>query len=301
MAKSAALPTPVSPFRGATVVVVGASRGLGRQYARDLGRFGANVVMTGRSEEIHAAAAAIRKDGDQAIAVQCDSRDAQPFIDAALAEFGAIDGLIVNAGIVRDRSFAKLDLAEWNEVIDSHLGGSFACAKAVWGHMAARRKGAIVLTTSGAGLHGAFGQANYAAAKAGIIGLAKTLAIEGARLGIRVNAVAPMALTDMTANVFSEALKQGLPPAVVSPFVLSLLDDRSTLTGAVVECGGGWGALLRWQRAQGLVIERPCDPIDITRMQASMANFDIAFDLPASTADSLGAAMHEPRSLTTLR
>ena len=300
MAKSAAFPPPVSHFCAATVVVVGASRGLGRQYARDLGRLGANVVLTGQNEDIHTAAAAIRNDGGQAIAVQCDSRDAQPFVNAALAEFGGIDGLIVNAGIVRDRSFAKMELAEWNEVIDIHLGGSFACAKAVWGHMAAQRKGAIVFTTSSAGLHGAFGQANYAAAKAGIIGLAKTLAIEGARLGIRVNAVAPMALTAMTADLFPERLQQGLPPEAVSPFVLSLLDDRSTLTGAVVECGGGWGALLRWQRAQGLVIDPLCDLIDISQMQASMANFDIAFDLPASTSDSLGAAMHQPRSFTTL-
>ena len=157
MVRSAALATPGSHFRGATVVVVGASRGLGRQYARDLGRFGANVVLTGRSDEIHAVAAAIRDDGGQAIAVQCDIRDAQPFVAAALAEFGSIDGLIVNAGIVRDRSFAKMDLADWNEVIDVHLGGSFACAKAVWSHMAARRRGAIILTTSGAALHGAFG------------------------------------------------------------------------------------------------------------------------------------------------
>ncbi|MBL8651785.1 MAG: SDR family NAD(P)-dependent oxidoreductase [Sphingopyxis sp.] len=274
---------PPIDLGGSVVAVVGASRGLGRQYAADLARAGARLVLTGRGEEIDAVAAAVRQAGGCAIAVRCDIRQPAPFVDAALAEYGAIDGLVVNAGIVRDRSFARMTAAEWSEVIDVHLGGSFACAKAVWEPMAARKRGSIVLTTSGAGMHGAFGQANYAAAKAGIIGLMKTLAIEGERVGIRVNAIAPMALTEMTDGVFSDRMKQGLRPEQISPFLIDLLDPASTKTGAIIECGGGWGAELRWQRAAGGT--------------AGKAEFGSDFDLPRTTADSLGAALGDPRTM----
>jgi len=276
-------PLPSVDLRGSTVVVVGASRGLGRQYAADLARAGANLVLTGRGEEVVSVAQAIRDRGGAAVAVQCDIRDPAPFVDAALSEYGGIDGLVVNAGIVRDRSFAKMTAEEWSDVVDVHLGGSFACARAVWGPMTDRGRGSIVLTTSGAGMHGAFGQANYAAAKGGIIGLMKTLAIEGERLGIRANAIAPMALTEMTDGVFSERMKERLQPDQISPFLLPLLDPRSTRTGEIVECGGGWGAQMRWQRSAG--------------DRAAAADFGPDFDLPRTTADSLGAALGDPRTM----
>lgn len=276
-------PLPSVDLRGSTIVVVGASRGIGRQYAADLAKAGANLVLTGRGEDVIAVADAIRRDGGAALAVPCDIRAPAPFVDAALSEYGAIDGLVVNAGIVRDRSFAKMTAGEWSEVIDVHLGGSFACAKAVWPVMCEQKRGSIVLTTSGAGLHGAFGQANYAAAKGGIIGLMKTLAIEGARLGIRANAIAPMALTEMTDGVFTERMKDKLRPDQISPFLIELLDPRSDKTGEIVECGGGWGALLRWQRSAG--------------GEPGAAEFDHDFDLPRSTADSLGAALGDPRTM----
>lgn len=272
-----------STLQGSTIVVVGAGRGLGKRYAIDLASNGANVVLTGRSSDAQTVAADIRSGGGKAIAVRCDIRDPQPFVDAALGEYGAIDGLVVNAGIVRDRSFAKMSGEEWSDVIDVHLGGSFACAKAVWEPMTAQRRGAIVFTTSGAGLHGAFGQANYAAAKAGIIGLMKTLAIEGERIGIRANAIAPMALTEMTGGVFSDRMKGGLRPEHVSPFLLALLDPASTRTGEIVECGGGWGAQMRWQRSVGGGPEA--------------IEFGAGFDLPQTTADSLGAALGDARTI----
>jgi NAD(P)-dependent dehydrogenase (short-subunit alcohol dehydrogenase family) len=275
-------PSPID-LGGTTVVIVGASRGIGRQYAADLAKAGANLVLTGRGEEIVSVAAEICDAGGIAIPVLCDIRDPDPFVAAALAQFGAIDGLVVNAGIVRDRSFAKMSAAEWSEVIDVHLGGSFACAKAVWGPMAKQGRGSIVLTTSGAGMHGAFGQANYAAAKGGIIGLMKTLAIEGATVGIRANAIAPMALTDMTDGVFTERMKDRLRPEQISPFLIDLLDPRSKRTGEIVECGGGWGAQLRWQRSAGGA--------------PGADEFGDEFDLPRTTADSLGAALGDPRTM----
>lgn len=276
-------PLPSIELSGSVIVVVGASRGLGRQYATDLARAGARLVLTGRGAEIDAVAATIRQDGGSAIAVRCDIRDPMPFVDAALAEYGAIDGLIVNAGMVRDRSFAKMTAGEWSEVIDVHLGGSFACAKAVWGPMTAQGRGSIIFTTSGAGMHGAFGQANYAAAKGGIIGLMKTLAIEGERLGIRANAIAPMALTEMTDGVFSDRMKDRLRSEQISPFLIELLNPLSQTTGEIVECGGGWGAQLRWQRSAG--------------GEPGSVAFDRDFDLPRTTADSLGAALGDPRTM----
>jgi NAD(P)-dependent dehydrogenase (short-subunit alcohol dehydrogenase family) len=146
-------------------------------------------------------------------------------------------------------------------------------------------------------MHGAFGQANYAAAKGGIIGLAKTLAIEGKRHGIRVNAVAPMALTDMTGSVFTEKMKEVLRADLVSPFILSLLAPASRLSGAVIECGGGWAALMRWQRAAGIVLGDDRAIADTVSIEAALADFTGGFDLPASTADSLGAAIGEARTL----
>ncbi|MCW0199432.1 SDR family NAD(P)-dependent oxidoreductase [Sphingopyxis sp.] len=270
-------------LEGSVVVIVGASRGLGRQYAADLARAGARLVLTGRGEDVATAAETIRREGGIAIAIRCDIRDPAPFVEAALAEYGSIDGLVINAGVVRDRSFAKMTAEEWSEVIDVHLGGSFACAKAVWEPMTTQGRGSIVFTTSGAGMHGAFGQANYAAAKSGIIGLMKTLAIEGERLGIRANAIAPMALTEMTDGVFSDRMKHCLRPEQISPFLMALLDPGSTRTGEIVECGGGWGAQMRWQRSAG------------DRMTA--APFGSEFDLPETTADSLGAALGDPRTM----
>ncbi|MBU1824833.1 MAG: SDR family NAD(P)-dependent oxidoreductase [Alphaproteobacteria bacterium] len=270
-------------LQGSTIVVVGASRGIGQQYATDLAKAGANLVLTGRGADVVTVANAIQHGGSSVLAVQCDIREPAPFVDAALSAYGAIDGLVVNAGIVRDSSFAKMSVGEWSEVIDVHLGGSFACAKAVWPVMSEQKRGSIVLTTSGAGLHGAFGQANYAAAKSGMIGLMKTLAIEGAKLGIRANAIAPMALTEMTDGVFTDRMKDKLRADQISRYLIDLLDPASNTTGKIVECGGGWGAQLRWQRAAG---GEPC-----------AAAFDDAFDLPASTADSLGAALGDPRTM----
>lgn len=280
---TASPPLPSAGLEGSVIVIVGASRGLGRQYAADLARAGARLVLTGRGGDVATVAETIRREGGHAIAVRCDVRDPAPFVEAALAEYGAIDGLVINAGVVRDRSFAKMTAEEWSEVIDVHLGGSFACAKAVWGPMTARGRGSIIFTTSGAGMHGAFGQANYAAAKGGIIGLMKTLAIEGERLGIRANAIAPMALTEMTDGVFSDRMKHGLLPEQISPFLLALLDPGSTRTGEIVECGGGWGAQMRWQRSAG--------------DRATAAPFGPEFDLPTTTADSLGAALGDPRTM----
>lgn len=293
------MPAHSSPprFEGLTVAIVGGTRGLGLQYASDLAQLGANVIITGRSSEVASVAAQISAAAGQVVGVQCDVRQPAPFIDTALAKFGQIDSLIVNAGIVRDRSFAKMSSEEWSDVIDIHLGGSFACAQAVWPLMVGRRSGSILLTTSGAGLHGAFGQANYAAAKAGVIGLGKTLAIEGKRSNIKVNMLAPMASTEMTGDVFNERLHNSLNVYDVSPFALALVHPDCPLTGQVIECGGGWAAALRWQRALGVRHSSPFHAENVFNRLSEMTNFSDGFDLPSSILDSLGAALDDPRAI----
>lgn len=285
-------------FGGDVVIVTGAGRGLGRRYALDLAASGARVVVTARDEPAAAEVVdLIRTRAGSAVAAVADARDGERPVEVALAEFGRVDALIVNAGAVRDRSFLKMTGADWQEVLDVHLGGAYAACVAVWPHLMAQRSGAILLTTSGAGLHGNFGQANYAAAKAGVIGLAKTLAVEGARRGVRANALAPMATTGMTEGVFDERLAAALPPEGVSPFALALIHRSCELTGQVVEAGGGWASVLRWERSAG--IRLPADRIDPAAVAArwtDLTRFDAGSDHPSTTADALAAAAGDTRA-----
>jgi NAD(P)-dependent dehydrogenase (short-subunit alcohol dehydrogenase family) len=279
-------------FAGDVVIVTGAGAGLGRRYALDLGASGARVVVNARA----AAAAAevvdeIRDKGGTAVAAVADARDGALLATTAIGGFGRIDGLIGNAGSVRDRTFLKMTADEWSEVVDVHLGGAYAGCAAVWPHLMEQRSGAIVLTTSGAGMHGNFGQANYAAAKAGVIGLAKTLAVEGARRGVRVNALAPMADTAMTRGILDERLAAALTPESVSPVALALVHRSCPLTGEVVEAGGGWASVLRWERSAGIRLA-DLDPAAVD--WADLTRFDAGSDHPSTTADSLSAAVADP-------
>ncbi|TCK21140.1 SDR family NAD(P)-dependent oxidoreductase [Pseudonocardia endophytica] len=267
-------------FADRVVVVTGAGRGLGRRYALDLGATGARVVVHARrTGAADAVVEEIRGAGGQAVPAVAEVRDGDAIAGAALDAWGRIDALVVNAGGVRDRTFARMTREEFDDVVDVHLGGAYAACSAVWPHL--DDGSAIVLTTSGAGMHGNFGQANYAAAKAGVIGLAKSLAIEGRRRGIRVNAVAPMALTDMTRDVFGSSPAAALTPEAVSPVVLGLAHPSCPLTGEVVETGGGWASVLRWERSAGS-----------TRIDwDAVSRFGADADHPATTADCLSAAV----------
>lgn len=238
-------------FRDRVAIVTGASSGLGRQYALDLAAHGARVVVHGRSDATDAVAEEIRAAGGRAVAVRRPAEDGGAIVAAAIDAFGRVDALIVNAGGTRDRTLAKMSAEEWRDVMSMHLDGAFAAVSAAWPHLA-QRGGHIVLTTSGAGLFGRYGQANYSAAKAGLIGLTLALAREGERAGIRVNAVAPWAATGMTRVAFNSAMQDALRADFVSPYVLALCHPAQTESGAVLEVGGGWAAQMRWERARGL-------------------------------------------------
>ncbi|HWK48678.1 MAG TPA: SDR family NAD(P)-dependent oxidoreductase [Steroidobacter sp.] len=274
------------------IAVAGGGAGLGRQYCLDLARSGARVIVAGRGPSTEQVVAEIQALGGEAVSCIADVRDGSRLIARAIEAFGRIDGLIINAGIARDRSFAKMSKEEWAEVLSVHIDGAFACAKAAWPRMIAQGGGRIVLTTSGAGLYGNFGQANYAAAKAALIGFMRTLAIEGAAKNIFCNAVAPMALTAMTEGVFDEPMKSTLAASLVSPFVLALVHTACRENGSIIETGGGWASCLRWQRSRGLRFEGTDFAAgDVLANWNEIVAFDGDVHYPRSTIDCLNAAL----------
>ena len=205
---------------GRVAIVTGAGGGLGRQHALLLASRGAKVVVNDLGDAAQSVAAELVAAGGEARALQCSVTDAdavQAMVDAVLADWGRIDILVNNAGILRDKSFAKMALDDFRLVVDVHLMGAANCTKAVWDAMRAQGYGRIVMTTSSSGLYGNFGQANYGAAKMALVGLMQTLALEGAKHGIKVNCLAPTAYTRMMEGILPQDQLDVLDPALVSP------------------------------------------------------------------------------------
>jgi NAD(P)-dependent dehydrogenase (short-subunit alcohol dehydrogenase family) len=229
-------------LHGRTAIITGAGGGLGREHALFLARHGARVAVNDVSpDQAERVAAEIRDSGGQAIAAPASVTDeaaVAAMVDAVLARWGSVDILVNNAGILRDKSFAKMTMDDFRLVVDVHLFGAVVCSKAVWEPMRERRYGRIVMTTSSSGLYGNFGQANYGAAKMALVGLMQTLAIEGERYGIRVNALAPTAATQMTADVLPAESLRLLDPALVSPGLLALVGEEAP-TRAILCAGAG--------------------------------------------------------------
>jgi NAD(P)-dependent dehydrogenase (short-subunit alcohol dehydrogenase family) len=236
---------------GRVAIVTGAGGGLGRAHAILLAQHGAAVVVNdiggARDGSIASSAPAqmvadeIIAAGGQAMASNANVIDYEQMVEMVTvteARWGSVDILINNAGILRDKTFAKMDLADFRAVIDVHLMGSVHAAKAVWAGMCARRYGRIVMTSSSSGLYGNFGQSNYSAAKMGLVGLMKTLSLEGARHNVNVNCLAPSAATRMTDDVLSAEMLDRLRPECVSPAIVAL-SAKDAPTGTIVCAGGG--------------------------------------------------------------
>ncbi|MBA2638045.1 MAG: SDR family NAD(P)-dependent oxidoreductase [Solirubrobacterales bacterium] len=229
-------------FEERVAIVTGAGQGLGRAYALELARRGARVVVNDvRPQQAQAVVAEIVQAGGEAAANSASVSTVdggRAIVQAALDAFGTVDVVINNAGIVRDRSFAKMSPEEVEAVLDVHLRGAFHVTQPAFAVMRERGYGRVLFVTSGSGLFGNFGQANYAAAKMGVVGLARTLAIEGANYGIRANAIAPLAHTPMTDGLFGGAIEDFRPEEVV-PMALFLVAEECGLTGEVFSAGGG--------------------------------------------------------------
>lgn len=238
-------------------IVTGAGGGLGRAHALYLASQGARVVVNDVSEEnAREVANEIVDLGGEAVAIAASVTDetaVAKMVDSTANTWGRVDILINNAGILRDKSFAKMSIDDFRLVVDVHLLGAAICSKAVWEMMRAQGFGRIVMTTSSSGLYGNFGQANYGAAKMALVGLMQTLAIEGERYNIRVNCLAPTAATGMTAGVLSPESLSALDPALVSPGLLALLEDDAP-TRFILCAGAGHFAAAHVTLTDGIQI-----------------------------------------------
>lgn len=227
---------------GRAAIVTGAGAGLGRCHALALAARGARLIVNDAdAAAAHRVANAIRDGGGEAIAAEGSVTDAASMasvVSAGLAAFGRIDILVNNAGVLRDRTFAKMSLEDFRLVLDVHVMGAVNCTKAVWEAMREQRYGRIVMTSSSSGLWGNFGQSNYAAAKMALVGLMQTLALEGERYNIHVNALAPIATTAMTEALLPADEAQTFAAERVSPAVVFLASDRAP-TKAILCAGGG--------------------------------------------------------------
>ncbi|MCC5872222.1 MAG: SDR family oxidoreductase [Gammaproteobacteria bacterium] len=245
-------------LQGKRVVVTGSSRGLGRAFAMEMAAEGASVVINGtHAQALSEVESAISRAGGQVVAVRgsvAEEAVCQSLVDTCVEAFGGIDVMVNNAGIVRDRTLLKMTMEEWDEVIAVHLRGAFACTRAAATAMREAGGGHIVQIISASGLAGGFGQANYAAAKAGMMGLLRTSVLELSRHGIRSNAFWPIAETDMTQVVFERARAQaddkgqqapdpvqlgfGKPEEVAQGLVWLISGDAERFNGQCMTCNG---------------------------------------------------------------
>lgn len=243
-------------FDGRVAIVTGAGNGLGRVHALELAKRGAKVVINdfggsrdgrgGSSDAALAVVEEIRGAGGEAIANGANVADFEQvtaMVEEAKAQFGRIDILINNAGILRDKSFSKMEMADFRAVMDVHLMGSAYCTKAVWEIMREQNYGRVLMTTSAAGLFGNFGQANYGAAKMAVVGLMNMLAIEGKKNDIRVNTLAPMAATRMTEDILPEAILKATGPEQVTPGALYLVSENAPNKMVLGASGGAFSAV----------------------------------------------------------
>ncbi len=262
-------------FDGKVAIVTGSGGGLGRCHALALAARGAKVVINdlggsvdgsgGSSAAADAVVAEIKANGGQAIAngsSVTDRAGVDLMVRQTLDAFGQIDILINNAGVLRDKSFSKVTLDDFQFVVDVHLMGAVYCTKAVWPHMVERNYGRIVMTTSPTGLYGNFGQTNYGAAKLGQVGFMNTLKIEGQKTNIKVNTVAPVAATRMTENLMPPAMLSMLKPDFVTSGVMFLCSDDAP-TGEIMVAGAGFYARARMMESEGMALGADPSPEDV--------------------------------------
>lgn len=239
-------------FDGKVAIVTGAGNGLGKSHALELARRGAKVVVNdlggardGSGASLSAAeqvVAEIEALGGEAMANGANVtklEEVQAMVQQAVDKWGRVDILVNNAGILRDKSFTKMDLADFQLVVDVHLMGAVNCTKAVWEIMRAQNYGRIVMTTSSSGLYGNFGQSNYGAAKTALVGFMNTLHLEGEKYGIKVNCLSPTAATRMTEDIIPEKILELMTPESVTAGLIALVAEDAP--NRFILCAGSGG------------------------------------------------------------
>lgn len=249
-------------FEDKVVIVTGAGGGLGRAHALLFARHGARVVVNDlggstQGEGANASAAdkvvaEIRAAGGTAVANHDSVTDGDKIVQNALDAFGRVDVLVNNAGILRDKTFAKMEDSDWDLVYRVHVEGAYKVTRAAWPHLREQNYGRVIFTASTSGIYGNFGQSNYGMAKLGLYGLTRTLALEGRKHNILVNAIAPTGGTRMTEGLIPAEVFEQLKPELVSPLVVYLGSEQCQDTSGLYEVGGGWIGKVRWERSLGV-------------------------------------------------
>jgi NAD(P)-dependent dehydrogenase (short-subunit alcohol dehydrogenase family) len=242
-------------FDGKVVLVTGSAGGLGLSHAHEFVSRGASVILTDLAPEVEHAAAALGEATGFTVGNVAVTRDCDAAVALGLSKFGRLDILVNNAGMLRDHTLEKQTSEEWQSIIDVHLTGTRNMTHAAWEALKQSGSGRVINTSSASGLYGNFGQTNYCAAKMGIVGFTKACAQEGARHGIRVHCIAPIAHTPMTDDLWPDVqAKAATSPALVSPIVAYLASDSCRDTGLIVAAGGGYFARVAVVESRGVTV-----------------------------------------------
>lgn len=288
-------------FENRVAIVTGAGAGLGRAHAKLLASRGAKVVVNdlasrdGGKSQAEAVVDEIRAEGGEAMSCHesvAEEASAARIVQAALDHFGRIDVVINNAGILRDKTFVKMDMADFELVLRVHLFGTAYVTKAAWPHLLQQKYGRVILTSSASGLGTAYGQANYGAAKAGMIGLMISLKNEGFKSNVLVNSICPIAATQMTDGLMSGRVTELALPEHVSPAVAWLASEECNVTGEIISAGLGYYGLIKIMKNEGVVID-PKRPASVEEFADRIERiFDLSASLPyAGTLDARTKAM----------
>ncbi|WP_313056550.1 SDR family oxidoreductase [Stutzerimonas nitrititolerans] len=284
-------------FEDKVVIVTGAGGGLGRAHALLFARHGAKVLVNdlgGSAQGEGASSSAadlvveqIRQAGGTAVANHDSVTDGEKIVQHALEAFGRVDVVVNNAGILRDKSFHKMEDADWDLVYRVHVEGAYKVTRAAWPYMREQGYGRVIFTASTSGIYGNFGQSNYGMAKLGLYGLTRTLALEGRKNNILVNAIAPTGGTRMTEGLIPPQIFEQLKPELVSPLVVYLASEQCQETSGLFEVGGGWMGKVRWERSLGMGFDPNAgfDAEDVAANWLQICNFENA----AHPADNLEA------------
>ena len=289
-------------FEDKVVIVTGAGGGLGRAHALLFAKHGARVVVndlggsaSGEGASASAAdrvVAEIREAGGNAVANHDSVTEGGRIVQHAMDAFGCVDVVVNNAGILRDRTFAKMEDDDWDLVYRVHVEGAYKVTHAAWPYMREQNYGRVIFTSSTSGIYGNFGQSNYATAKLGLYGLTRTLALEGRKNRIFVNAIAPTGGTRMTEGLIPANVFELLKPECVSPLVVYLGSEQCQDSGELFEVGGGWIGKVRWERSAGANFDPQAGftPEDVAAQWQTISDFEGAVH-PADNIEALKEMM----------